>query len=122
VIGIRGLFFRAQDPAALARWYQEHLGVALTPTSFQELPWRQEGGPTVFSPLPTATDYFADTKQVWMVDFRVAISNAMTAVTSDRYPERFGRAALPERPLSRLHDPEGNPIELWQLAGPDVPS
>jgi hypothetical protein len=25
VTGIGGLFFRAQDPAALGRWYQEHL-------------------------------------------------------------------------------------------------
>lgn len=29
VTGIGGLFFRAHDPAALGRWYQEHLGVSL---------------------------------------------------------------------------------------------
>ena len=32
VAGIGGLFFRAQDPDALGRWYLEHLGIALTPT------------------------------------------------------------------------------------------
>jgi glyoxylase I family protein len=32
VTGIGGLFFRARDAAALARWYQDHLGVTLTPT------------------------------------------------------------------------------------------
>ncbi len=26
VTGIRGLFFRAKDPAALGRWYQQRLG------------------------------------------------------------------------------------------------
>jgi len=31
VAGIGGFFFRAHDPAALARWYQQHLGIALTP-------------------------------------------------------------------------------------------
>jgi hypothetical protein len=27
VSGIGGLFFRAQDPAAIGRWYEEHLGI-----------------------------------------------------------------------------------------------
>jgi len=38
VTGIGGLFFRARDPEALARWYQDHLGVTLTPTSYDEVP------------------------------------------------------------------------------------
>ncbi len=33
VAGIGGLFFRAHDPKALAYWYLQHLGIALTPTS-----------------------------------------------------------------------------------------
>ena len=33
VAGIGGLFFRAHDPKALGAWYQQHLGIALTPTS-----------------------------------------------------------------------------------------
>jgi glyoxylase I family protein len=37
VTGIGGLFFRARDPAALGQWYQEHLGVTLTPSSYEEL-------------------------------------------------------------------------------------
>ena len=52
VTGIGGLFFRARDPSALGRWYQENLGVTLTPTSYDVPPWRQEAGPTVFAPFP----------------------------------------------------------------------
>ena len=63
VTGIGGLFFRARDPAALGRWYQEHLGVSLTPSSYEELPWRQEAGPTAFSPFLEASEYFGDSKQ-----------------------------------------------------------
>jgi hypothetical protein len=37
VTGIGGLFFRASDPAALARWYQEHLGVTVVPSSYDDL-------------------------------------------------------------------------------------
>jgi len=79
VTGIGGLFFRAQDPAALGRWYKEHLGVPLTPSSYEEVPWRQEAGPTAFSPFPEASEYFGDFKQMWMVNFRVRNLNAMAA-------------------------------------------
>ncbi len=119
VAGIGGLFFRARDPAALGQWYQEHLGVSPAPSSYEELPWQQEAGPTAFSPFPEASDYFGDSKQVWMVNFRVADLDAMASqlraagiaidVDAQQYP--IGRFA-------RLHDPEGNPIELWQPAGP----
>jgi hypothetical protein len=36
VTGIGGLFFRAHDPAALWHWYQQHLGISLTPSSYEE--------------------------------------------------------------------------------------
>src|SRR5207244_9521118 len=29
VTGIGGIFFKARDPEALARWYREHLGIAI---------------------------------------------------------------------------------------------
>jgi glyoxylase I family protein len=122
VTGIGGLFFRAKDPAALARWYQEHLGVALTPSSYKELPWLQEAGPTAFNPFPEATDYFGDSKQMWMVNFRVCDLDAMTAqlraagIAIDVDPQHY-----PNGRFARLHDPEGNPIELWQPAGRDAP-
>ena len=31
VTGIGGLFFRAKDPKALAKWYSDHLGIDLAP-------------------------------------------------------------------------------------------
>ena len=33
VAGPGGLFFQAHDPVALGNWYQQHSGIALTPTS-----------------------------------------------------------------------------------------
>jgi hypothetical protein len=64
VTGIGGLFFRAHDPVALGQWYQQHLGVTLTPSSYEELPWQQEAGPSGFSPFPEDTDYFGDPTRV----------------------------------------------------------
>lgn len=117
VAGIGGLFFRAHDPKALGNWYQQHLGIALTPTSEGESVWQQEAGPTAFSPFPETTKYFGDPQKVWMVNFRVhdldkMIAQLRTAGIEVKDPESYpgiGRFA-------RLHDPEGNPIELWQPA------
>jgi glyoxylase I family protein len=52
VTGIGGLFFRARDPPALGRWYQEHLGVTPTPASYDQPSWQQDAGPTVLAPFP----------------------------------------------------------------------
>src|SRR5437899_798428 len=122
VTGIGGLFFRAHDPKALRIWYQQHLGISPTPTSAGERPWEQEAGSTAFTPLPETTKYF-DTQKVWMVNFRVRDLDKMAAqlraagieitVDPQTYPN-VGRFA-------HLHDPEGNPIELWQPAQRSAP-
>ena len=64
VTGIGGLFFRAKDPTSSGRWYQQHLGVSLTPSSYQDSVWQQEAGPTVFSPFAETSDYFGDPHKV----------------------------------------------------------
>ncbi|MEL6437261.1 MAG: VOC family protein [Pseudomonadota bacterium] len=113
VNGIGGVFYRADNPDALRAWYAEHLGV-------EGMPWTQTGGYTVYQPFARDTDYFPDTKQ-WMINFRVDDLEAMTKqlegagidVKTDPswdMPE-VGRFA-------RIHDPEGNPIELWEPAAP----
>ena len=47
VDGIGGVFFRAQDPGALAAWYEQYLGISPVPTSYDTQPWQAAGGPTV---------------------------------------------------------------------------
>src|ERR1700675_3239907 len=65
VTGIGGFFFRAKDPKALGLWYQQHLGVSLIPTSYEESPWQQEAGPTAFAPFKETSGYFGDAQKVW---------------------------------------------------------
>jgi len=115
VTGIGGLFFRAQDPARLARWYYEHLGITLTPGSYDELPWEQQAGPTAFAPFPHETDYFGDAGRMWMVNFRVNDLDAIVAQLRVAGVEvTIDPQAYPNGRFARLSDPEGNPIELWQ--------
>src|SRR5437016_1575905 len=109
VSGIGGIFFRARDPKALTQWYQDHLGVT-------GQVWNQEAGPTALTPFPEKTNYFGDSTKQWMINFRVSDLDKMVRqleaagievkVDPTTYPN-VGRFA-------RIHDPEGNPIELWQ--------
>jgi predicted enzyme related to lactoylglutathione lyase len=112
VTGIGGLFFRAQDPQALAAWYAEHLGVGGGEMSV----WEQQAGPTVFSPFDADTDYFPAEKQ-WMLNLRVEGLDALKALLE------AGGIEVTTNPewdapgvgrFARLHDPEGNQIELWE--------
>lgn len=110
-LGIGGVFFRSADTAALAAWYLDHLGVG----GVGHEPWQQEAGPTVFAPFKATSDYFAADRQ-WMINFRVddlptlitQLQAAGIAVeTRAEWDGEWGSFA-------RIHDPEGNPIELWQ--------
>jgi glyoxylase I family protein len=115
VAGIGGLFFRAHDPVALGNWYLQHLGIALTPSSNNAPVWQQEAGPTVFSPFPETSGYFGDPHKVWMVNFRVRDLDKMVAQLRTAGIEvKIDPQSYPNGRFARLHDPEGNPIELWQ--------
>jgi glyoxylase I family protein len=115
VAGIGGLFFRAHDPKTLGNWYLQLLGIALTPSSEGGTVWQQEAGPTVFTPFPEKTKYFGDPDKAWMVNFRVhdldkMVAQLRTAGIEVKDPESYPNVGR----FARLHDPEGNPIELWQ--------
>ena len=75
VLGIGGIFLRAHDPAALAGWYRDNLGIVATkagePDPSGQWSWQAGGGETVFSAFPADSDYFAADRQ-FMINFRVA--------------------------------------------------
>jgi glyoxylase I family protein len=112
VTGIGGFFFRAHSPQALVAWYTQHLGIDIV-----EAVWEQRAGPTVFHPFKADSDYFGRPEQQWMINFRVDDLDAMIAqlqaagiaveTRPDEWDSEVGRFA-------RIHDPEGNPIELWE--------
>jgi len=117
VQGFGGFFFRAKDPEGLAKWYHDHLGINPAPKNMEMPPWVTESGVTVFGPFTADTDYFAADK-AFMLNFRVADLDAMIAqlksadieVSHESEMEGIGRFA-------RIHDPEGNAIELWEPVG-----
>ena len=121
VTGIGGFFFRAKNPKALALWYQQHLGILTIPTSSGESGWQQEAGPTAFAPFKETSDYFGDTQKVWMLNFRVRDLDKMAAQLQAAGIEvKMDPQSYPNGRFARVHDPEGNPIELWQPKVPDT--
>jgi len=117
VLGFGGFFFRAEDPKALAEWYETHLGVTRVPGDYETPSWQQEAGSTVFAPFEKVTDYFGNREKQFMLNFRVADLEAMiaqlegTGIEVRRDPEEY-----PNGKFAWLNDPEGNPIELWEPA------
>ena len=113
VLGFGGFFFKSRDPDALARWYEDNLGVSQASPANGYEPWQQEAGPTAFTPFANDTTMFPNTS--YMLNFRVSDLDAMAeqlrsagiAVEVDPESYPYGRFAT-------LSDPEGNPIQLWQ--------
>jgi glyoxylase I family protein len=121
VTGIGGFFFRAKDPKALGRWYEQHLGILPIPTSYGETGWQQEAGPTAFAPFKETSDYFGDASKVWMLNFRVRDLDKMAAqLQAAGITVKIDPQSYPNGRFARLHDPEGNPIELWHPAALDA--
>jgi glyoxylase I family protein len=115
VLGFGGFFFRAKDPKALAAWYEQHLGIPLPPTSETDSVWRQEEGPTIFQPFPETTHYFGDVTKSYLLNFRVRDLDKMAAqLQASGIAIKIDPQAYPNGRFARIHDPEGNPIELWQ--------
>ena len=118
VLGFGGFFFRSNDPSKLATWYAEHLGIDPVPQDYDTPGWRQSGGTTVFAPFAADSDYFGDAAKNWMVNFRVSDLEAIVAqLRGAGIDVTVNDEAEPNGRFARLHDPEGNPIELWEPAG-----
>ena len=128
VLGVGGIFFRASDPDALKAWYREHLGVGAGCAADgagppDEWSWQVHGGPLVFAPFEAATDYWAADKQ-FMLNLRVSdLDSLLEQLTASG----IAVIANPEwndpsvGRFARIHDPEGNAIELWEPpAGPSA--
>ncbi|MEJ3653990.1 VOC family protein [Pseudonocardia sp. TRM90224] len=121
VTGIGGVFFRAAAPAHLSSWYATHLGVDPVPESYDHASWQQQAGPTVFAAMSADSPHFGRPEQTWAINFRVDDLDAMVVQLSAAGIEvEVDPETYPNGTFANLHDPEGNPIQLWQPAGADL--
>ena len=121
VLGMGGLFFRANDPDALNAWYREHLGIGAGCDStgegvVNEWVWNVQGGPMVFAPFKSSTDYFAADK-AFMINLRVSDLDSLLEQLNAAGIEIITKPEWNDPAtgqFARIHDPEGNAIELWE--------
>ncbi len=118
VLGVGGVFFKAQDREALGEWYGRWLGV----------PWTQWGAAfrpqampadawTAWGPFAADTKYFDPSKKELMFNLVVDdLDGALAQVVEggaelvdEIGEEEYGR-------FGWFLDPEGNKVELWEPA------
>jgi predicted enzyme related to lactoylglutathione lyase len=115
VTGIGGFFFESPDPAALAAWYTEHLGVDPVPTGYDQQPWTQRAGATAFAPMSADDPTLAG--RPFAINFRVDDLDAMVAqLRSAGIEVEVDATDYPIGRFATLADPDGNPIQLWEPA------
>lgn len=116
VIGIGGIFFKAQDPKALAAWYEKHLGIDFggkiyTDFKFQE----QEKGSIAFSFFNADTKYFEPSTKEFMINLRVENLFELLKTLREEGVHVFDETGdYDYGKFGWILDPEGNKIELWE--------
>jgi predicted enzyme related to lactoylglutathione lyase len=116
-VGIGGVFLKARDPEALVRWYAENLGIPAQDGGSLAFEGPESAGMTVFAHFPADTKYFGEGAQQVMVNFRVddldgllkKLDAAGVRIDPKRDDHEYGKFAW-------IWDPEGNRVELWELA------
>ncbi|MGI8495984.1 MAG: VOC family protein [Gemmatimonadaceae bacterium] len=116
ILGIGGIFFKAQNHETLRAWYQEKLGIVNGPGGAM-FPWRDAENPeterlTVWSIFPAESDYYRGPFMInYIVDdldaYLAKLTAAGVAIDPKRDDHDYGRFAW-------IYDSEGTKIELWQ--------
>jgi predicted enzyme related to lactoylglutathione lyase len=117
VTGIGGIFFKANDRAALLGWYEKHLGIKANPEWGTMFEWREKDDPskegmTVWAVFKEESKKF---DRPFMMNYRVddldALLVALATEGVEIDPKRdntdYGKFAW-------IVDPEGNRVELWE--------
>ena len=120
VTGIGGIFFQANDPAALQAWYKQHLGVDVQSWGGAAFDWTDDAG----NPVKGSTNWcisaadgkhFAPSKSTFMVNYRVDDLDALLQALRDEGCNVLEKADDSEYgKFGWVMDPEGNKVELWQ--------
>ena len=120
VTGIGGVFFRSKNPEAIAKWYEEHLGISIGEDNSFSFEWKevddpQETGYTVWAPFKHDTKYFDPSNSEFMVNYRVdnleelirQLGKEGVTIVGEIEAYEYGK-------FGWIMDPDGRKIELWE--------
>lgn len=120
VTGIGGVFFKSRsDKAALAAWYQKHLGMSLESWGGAVLRWpddtAEDKGLTVWHVAGRESQWFSPSDSTFMINYRV---DDLDALIHQLRNEGMEIVAGPEShengKFAWIMDPDGNKVELWE--------
>lgn len=121
VIGIGGIFFKAEDPKKLGDWYKKYLGLPIdTGYGGYTFDWgdkekRPDKGYTIWSPFKKNTEYMNPSKKDFMFNFIVEDLEALLAKLESEGIREVGEMQDTEYgKFAWILDPEENKIELWE--------
>lgn len=120
VVGIGGVFFKANDPNTLRDWYRRHLGMEIEEWGGMAFRWHSPDQPnvdgaTVWNVFPATTSYFAPSTAPFMVNYRVNDLQALLSALREEGCEVDPKTEESEYgKFGWVMDPEGNRVELWE--------
>lgn len=120
VTGIGGIFFKTKDPKKTAQWYKDNLGIE-SDAYGHTFKWYEdkEGknvGRTVWSPFPETTDYFGNSGQQVMINYRVTHIGLLIEALRKKGVKIVDEVKAYDGigKFAHIEDGDGNRIELWE--------
>lgn len=119
VTGIGGIFFKADDDSKMKEWYGKHLGIDSDKYGhifwWRQVDSKEKKGSTNWSIMKDSTNYFAPSKQSFMINYRVENLDELLVQLKKEGVEMVGEPETHSYgKFAWILDPEGNKIELWE--------
>jgi predicted enzyme related to lactoylglutathione lyase len=120
ITGIGGVFLKCKgNSAALADWYQKHLGMPLADFGGAVLRWpddrAEDRGLTVWALADKESKWFSPSESSFMINYRVDDLGELLAQLRSSGVEVVGGPESHENgKFAWIMDPDGNKVELWE--------
>jgi predicted enzyme related to lactoylglutathione lyase len=120
ITGIGGVFFKCRnDNAALASWYEKHLGMQMSDWGGAILQWSEDkandGGLTVWHIAEKDSKWFSPSDSDFMINYRVDdLDELLAQLKAEGVEVVAGPESHENGKFAWIMDPDGNKVELWQ--------
>ncbi len=119
VTGLGGVFFKSKDPAAMKKWYADHLGIE-SGEHGGGFHWREKENPekegfTAWSIFDEKDNYFVPSESRFMLNYRVENLEELLKKLEKEGVQVVGEIeSYSYGKFGWILDPEGRKIELWE--------